>query len=112
MADAYINVVLNDERIKKLQGMGLADRIKDVGGQKVVQVEMTKKDQKKLEKGYQGLAFDASNACVLPEKGDQILWKIIEDMKSLDVMKFAIIKLYSPLAGRDIFGRGTGGGRG
>jgi hypothetical protein len=29
--------------------------------------------------------------------------------KTLDVMKFAILKLYSPLAGRDVFGRGTGG---
>ncbi|MEW5908771.1 MAG: hypothetical protein AB1659_03125 [Thermodesulfobacteriota bacterium] len=112
MADAYINVVLNDERVKKLQELGLADQIKEIGGKKVVQVGMTKKDQKKLEKGYEGLTFDASSSCVLPEKGDQILWKIIEDMKSLDVMKFAIIKLYSPLAGRDVFGRGTGGGRG
>jgi len=30
-------------------------------------------------------------------------------MKSLEVMKFAITKLYNPLAGRSISGRGTGG---
>jgi hypothetical protein len=57
------------------------------------------------------LTFDASNACVLPEKGDQILWKIITDMQTIDVMKFAIIKLYNPLAGRDVFGRGSSGVR-
>jgi hypothetical protein len=111
MADAYINLILNDERIKKLDEIGLADNIKDIGGNKVIQVEMTKKDQKKLQKGYEGLTFDASNACVLPEKGDQILWKIITDMKSVDVMKFAITKLYNPLSGRDVFGRGTGAHR-
>jgi len=111
MADAYINVMLNDERIQKLQELGLADKVKEAGGTKFVQVEMSKKDQKKLEKGFEGLAFDAANACVLPEKGDQILWKIITDMKTLDVMKFAITKLYSPLAGRDVFGRGSSGGR-
>jgi hypothetical protein len=111
MADAYINLVLDDERIKQLHEMGLADKIKDIGGNKVLQVEMTKKDQKKLEKGYEGLTFDASNACVLPEKGDEILWKIVTDMKSVDVMKFAITKLYNPLSGRDVFGRGTGAKR-
>ena len=108
MADAYINLMLNDERIKKLHEIGLADNIKDIGSNKVIQVEITKKDQKKLQKGYEGLTFDASNACVLPEKGDQILWKIITDMKSVDVIKFAITKLYNPLSGRDVFGRGTG----
>ncbi len=34
---------------------------------------------------------------------------VILDIKMLDVMKVAIIKLYNPLAGRDIEGRGTGG---
>jgi len=108
MADAYINVFLNDERVQKLQELGLADRIKEIGGKKAIQVEMTKKDQKKIEKGYEGLTFDAGQACVLPEKAEELLWKIITDMKSLDVMKFAITKLYNPLAGRDVFGRGTG----
>ena len=108
MADAYINVFLNDERIQKIQGLGLSDRIKEISGKKTIQVEMTKKDQKKLEKGYPGLKFDATQACVLPEKAEGVLWKIITDMKSVDVMKFAITKLYNPLAGRDIFGRGTG----
>ena len=111
MADAYINVILDDQRIKQLQEIGLAEGIKEIGGQKVLQVGMTKKDQKKLQKGYEGLTFDASNACELPEKGDQILWKIITDMKTVDVMKFAITKLYNPLAGRDVFGRGSSGVR-
>jgi hypothetical protein len=108
MADFYINVILDDQRIKELQEIGLAESIQQIGDQKVLQVGMTRKDQKKLQKGYEGLVFDASNACVLPEKGDQILWEIITDMKTTDVMKFAITKLYNPLAGRDVFGRGTG----
>ncbi len=108
MADAYINVFLDDERIQKLQEMGLADRIKEIDGKKAIQVEMSKKDQKKLVKGYPELTFDATQACVLSEQAEELLWKIITEMKSLDVMKFAITKLYNPLAGRDIFGRGTG----
>lgn len=109
MADAYINIFLNDDKVKQLQEAGLAGQVKTIDGKQAVQVAMTAKDQKKLVKGYEGLTFDASNACVLPEKGEEILWKIIIDMKSIDVMKFAITKLYNPLAGRDVFGRGSGG---
>jgi len=108
MADAYINIFLDDEKMKQLGDIGLSDRVTDIGGKKAIQVEMTKKDFKKLEKGIPGLSLDAANGCVLPDDKGALLWKIICDMKSLDVMKFAITKLYNPLAGRDVFGRGTG----
>ena len=109
MSDFYINVFLDDEKLKQIKDVGLADMVQEIDGKKAVQVGMTKKDQKKLIKGFEGLTFDANNACVLPEEGNNTLMNIILDMKSLDVMKFAIIKLYNPLAGRGISGRGTGG---
>jgi len=109
MSDFYINLFLDDEELKKTEAVGLADLIQEIDGKKAVQVSMTKKDKKKLMKGFEGLTFDANNACVLPEEGSNTLMNIIFDMKSLDVMKFAITKLYNPLAGRGISGRGTGG---
>ncbi|QTA90545.1 DUF6955 family protein [Desulfonema magnum] len=109
MSDFYINVFLDDEKFKKIEAVGLADQVQEIDGKKAVQVGMTKKDQKKLMKGFEGLTFDANNACVLPEEGNNTLTNIILDMKSLEVMKFAITKLYNPLAGRSISGRGTGG---
>ncbi|MDM8524739.1 hypothetical protein QUF80_15330 [Desulfococcaceae bacterium HSG8] len=109
MADFYINIFLEGEKLKKIEDAGLTDEVKDVNGKKAVQVGMTKKDHKKLIKGFKELTFDDSNACVLPEDAENTLMGIIADMKSLDVMKFAITKLYNPLAGRDISGRGTGG---
>ncbi len=108
MSNFYINLFLDDERLKKIEAVGLADQVQEIDGKKAVQVGMTKKDQKKLLKGFENLTFDANNACVLPEEADNTLMGIILDMKSLDVMKFAITKLYNPLAGRDVFGRGTG----
>jgi hypothetical protein len=111
MADAYINILLNDEKTKQLQEAGLAEQVKTIDGKPVLQVGMTAKDQKKLSKGFENLQFDDAKACVLPEKAEETLWKIILDMKSTDVMKFAITKLYNPLAGRDVFGRGSTGGR-
>ena len=108
MADCCVNVFLDDEKLKKIEAAGLAGEVKEIEGKKAIQVCMTPKDQKKLLKGYKGLAFDDENACVLPEDGDELLLNIILEMKSVDVMKFAITKLYNPLKGRDVFGRGTG----
>ncbi|MGD8368355.1 MAG: hypothetical protein PVG78_11970 [Desulfobacterales bacterium] len=111
MADFYINLFLDDEALKKAEAAGLGDQVQEIGGKKGFKVEMTKKDQKKLLKGFEGLTFDADNACELPEAGAKTLLGIILDMKSLDVMKFAITKLYNPLAGRSVSGRGSMGGR-
>ena len=108
MADAYINIYLDDDKLKQLKEIGLDGEVKEIGGKKAVQVEVGRKELKKLEKGYEGLTLDASSACVLPEKGEKILWQFIIDNKNTNVMKFAITKLYNPLAGRDVFGRGTG----
>ena len=110
MADYYINVFLDDARLKQIEEAGLANQIQEIDGKKALQVDVNRKEQKKLVKGFPDLTFDASNACVLPEQAEQTLMGYIVDNKSLDVMKYAIVKLYNPLAGRDVFGRGTGMG--
>lgn len=100
MSDYLINVFLDDAKLKIIEAAGLAGKIVDVDGKKAVQVEMSAKEQKKLVKGFPGLSFDSANACVLPEDAEAKLLNIIADMKTLDVMKFAIMKLYNPLAGK------------
>ncbi len=100
MADYLINLFLDDAKLKTIEAAGLKDKVVEVGGKKAVQVEMSAKEQKKLVKGFAGLAFDSANACVLPEEAQAKLLNIIAEMKSLDVMKFAIMKLYNPLAGK------------
>jgi hypothetical protein len=108
MADYYINVFLDDAKLKQVEDAGLTEKIQEIDGKKAIQVEVNKKEQKKLVKGFPELTFDSSNAGVLPENGENILMGFITDNKSLDIMKYAIIQLYKPLAGRDISGRGTG----
>jgi len=100
MADYCINLFLDQEQQKKIEELGLGEHIQEIDGKKAVQVAMSKKDQKKLQKGFPGLEFDASNACVLSDEAQITLADIIFDLKSLDVMKFAITKLYNPLAGK------------
>ncbi|NIA08536.1 MAG: hypothetical protein GWP10_01855 [Nitrospiraceae bacterium] len=102
MADFYINISLDDEKLKKIEDAGLADQIQEIDGKKTIRVGMSKKDKKKICKKFKEVTFDSSNACVLPEEAENILFDIVIEMKSLDVMKFAIIKLYNPLAGKDL----------
>jgi hypothetical protein len=102
MADYCINVFLDEKQQKKIEELGLGDHVQEIEGKKAVQVAMSKKDQKKLQKGFPGLEFNESNACVLPEEAQITLMDVILQTKSLDVMKFAITKLYNPLAGKDL----------
>jgi hypothetical protein len=102
MADYYVNIPLDDEKLKKVEAVGLGGQVQEIGGKKMIQVGMGKMDQKKLVKGYPDLTFDASNACVLPEAQEAILLGFVLDLKSVDVMKAAIMKLYNPLAGKSL----------
>ena len=102
MADYYVNIFLDDEKLKKIEDAKLADQIKEIDGKKAVQIEVNRKEQKKLIKGFSDLTFDSSNACVLPEDAENTLMGFVLDNKALDVMKYAIVKLYNPLAGKAI----------
>ena len=102
MADYYINVFLSDESKKLIEEAGLGSQVKSVEGKTCVQIGMDKKDQKKLLKSFPDLQFDSSNACTLPEQAEKTLLSIVKDMKTLDVMKVAIMKLFNPLAGKDL----------
>ena len=102
MADYYVNIFLDDEKLKKIEDAELADQIKEIDGKKAVQIEVNRKEQKKLIKGFSDLTFDSSNACVLPEEAENTLMGFVLDNKALDVMKYAIVKLYNPLAGKAI----------
>jgi hypothetical protein len=100
MADYFINVFLDGAKLKKIEDAGLQGSVSEIDGKKAVQVPMSQKDQKKLVKGFPGLNFDAGNACSLPAEAEDKLLNIVTEMKTLDVMKFAIMKLYNPLAGK------------
>lgn len=100
MADYYVNVPVDEDRENRLQDVGLADEIKEIGGKKVIQIEVGKKDYKKLSKGFEGLEADASNTFELPEAADKTLFDMVVQHKTTDIMKVAITKLYNPLAGK------------
>jgi hypothetical protein len=100
MSDYFINVFLDDAKFKEIEAAGLQGNVVEIDGKKAIQVPMSQKDQKKLVKGFPGLTFDANNACLLPAEAEDKLMNIVTEMKTLNVMKFAIMKLYNPLAGK------------
>lgn len=102
MAGYNINIFLNDERLKKIESVELANQVKEIDGKKAIQVAFSDKEHKKLIKGFPNLAFDASNSCIIPENAENILFDIIINAKTVDVIKFAIMKIYNPLAGKPI----------
>jgi hypothetical protein len=101
-ADFAITIYMDDEKLKGLEEAGLAANVTEVQGKKAIQVPCTSKEQKKLTKSFPDLAFDASNACVLPQEAEGMLFNMILDMKTLEVMKIYIMKAYNPLAGKEI----------
>jgi hypothetical protein len=108
MSEFYINIPLNEELIANIKAAGMEQHLIHACGTTIIRICLNIKEQKKLMKKFCDLTFDENNACVLPEESNNILMNLILQMQSLDVMKVAIMKLYNPLAGRDVFGRGTG----
>jgi hypothetical protein len=102
MADYYITIFLDADKSKKIEDAGLAGGIREIDGKKAIQVEVTAKEHKKLLKGFPNLTPDSSNAYVLPEQAETLLMNMIVSMKSMDVMKGAILKLYNPFAGKEL----------
>ena len=102
MADYCINIFLDEEQKKQIGELGLAEHVQQIDGKDAIQVAMSAKDQKKLKKAYPDLEFNETNACVLPDEAQVTLMDIILQTKTVDVMKFAITKLYNPLAGKDL----------
>ena len=102
MADYYINIFLDADKLSKLDGVGLAGQVQEIEGKKAIQVPVNAKEHKKLSKSFPDMAFDASNAAVLPAAAEETLLGFVTSMKNLDVMKVAISKLFSPLAGKEL----------
>ncbi len=102
MADYYITIFLDAEKSKKIEDAGLAGEIREIDGKKAIQVEVTAKEHKKLLKGFPDLTPDSSNAYVLPEQAETLLMNMIVSIKSMDVMKGAILKLFNPFAGKEL----------
>jgi hypothetical protein len=102
MGQYCINVFLDAEQEQKLKAAGLGENIMEIEGKKAVKVPVGDKEHKKLLKAFPDLKFDTGDACVLPDTSAKTLLDVITTSKTVDCMKIAILKLYNPLAGKEL----------
>lgn len=102
MGQYCIHVFLDAEQEQKIKDAGLDDQILEIEGKKAVKVPVGDREYKKLMKAFPDLKFDAGDACVLPDPAQRTLLDVITTSQTLDCMKVAIVKLYNPLAGKQL----------
>jgi len=102
MGQYCVSIFLDGEQENKIKDAGLGDQILEIEGKKAVKVPVGDKEHKKLLKAFPDLKFDAGDACVLPDPATKTLLDVITTSKTVDCMKIAIVKLYNPLAGKEL----------
>ena len=102
MGNYCVNIFLDRDQEQKLKDAGLGNQVFEIEGKKAVKVPVGDKEHKKLLKAFPDLKFDAGDACVLPDPATKTLLDAITTSKTVDCMKVAIVKLYNPLAGKEL----------
>ena len=105
MADDYfITIMLDDQKLKKLEEAGLAHHITEEGGGKVIKVTLPEKNKRKFSKAFKGTILNEQTGAIdnFPEDAATTLFDTIIEYKTLDVMQFFLLKAFKPLAGKEI----------
>ena len=102
--DYLINVFLNDDKIKKLKESGLGEHITEVDGKKAIKVTLPKKNQRKFVKAFPKAVLNDQTAEVegFPEDAANLLFDIVIESKTVEVMHLFLMKAFKPLAGRPL----------
>ncbi len=103
MANDYlIKMVLDDEKIKKLEEAGLGDHITELGGKKVVKIPLPDKNQRKFRKAFPETVLNDQTGEVdgLPEDATNLLFDVVIENKTVEVMHLFLMKAFKPLAGK------------
>ncbi|HUU41525.1 MAG TPA: hypothetical protein VMW42_11340 [Desulfatiglandales bacterium] len=102
--DYIINVFLDDAKIDKMKKAGLGDHITEVGGKKAVKVPLPDKNERKFRKAFPGAALNDKTGAVdnFPEDAANLLFDVVIENKSLDIMSLFLMKAFKPLAGKPL----------
>ena len=100
--DYLIKISPDDEKIKKLEEAGLGDHITEVGGKKVIKVTLPQKNQRKFGKAFPMAVLNDQTGEVdgLPEDAANLLFDVVIENKTVEVMHLFLMKAFKPLAGK------------
>ena len=105
MADDYlIKIVLDDEKTGKLAGAGLDSLIAEESGKKLIQVALLQKNQRKFRKAFKDAVLNARTGEVdnFPQEAADLLFDVVIENKSTEVMHLFLMKAFKPLAGKEL----------
>ena len=98
--DYTIKIMLDEEKIQKLEGAGLSGSIKD----KILAVPMPQKNKRKFIKAFPGAVLDDATGEItnFPEESVDLLIDTITENKMLEIMHLFLMKAFKPLEGKEI----------
>lgn len=105
MADDYlIKVFLDDEKTGKLSAAGLDSHIAEESGKKLIKVTLLQKNQRKFRKAFKDVVLNDETGEVddFPQEAADLLFDVVIENKSTDVMHLFLMKAFKPLAGKEL----------
>ncbi len=103
-SDYFITLMLDDEKVKKLDEVGLSNHITEEKGGKAIKVALPQKNKRKFSKAFPKAVLNDRTGQVeaFPEEAANLLFDVIIEYKALDVMQFFLMKAFKPLAGKEL----------
>jgi hypothetical protein len=103
-SDSIITIVLDDEKVKKLEEVGLANHISEESGGKALKVPLPQKNQRKFKKAFSTAILNDQTGEVdkFPEDAAALLFDSVIEHKTVEVMHLFLLKAFKPLAGKEL----------
>ena len=105
MADEYlIKIFLDDEKTGRLSAAGLDSHIAEESGKKLITVTLLQKNQRKFRKAFKDAVLDDQTGEVdnFPKEAVDLLFDVVIENKSTEVMHLFLMKAFKPLAGKEL----------
>jgi hypothetical protein len=102
--DYVITIFLDDEKIKRLKEADLDGHIIEVAGKKVIKVTVPQKNQRKFRKAFPKTVLNDQSREVddFPSDAGNLLFDVIIENKTTEVMHLFLMKAFKPLAGKEL----------
>ncbi len=103
-SDFFITITLDDEKVKKLEEVGLSNHITEESGGKAIKVPLPQKNQRKFKKAFPKAILNEQTGGVdkFPEDATAILFDSVREHKTVEVMHLFLLKAFKPLAGKEL----------
>ena len=102
--DYSITLLLDEGKIEKLKRTGLDGTITEVKGKKAITVMLPEKNQRKFRKAFKDAVLNDETGEVdnFPQEAADLLFDVVIENKSTEVMHLFLMKAFKPLAGKEL----------